>query len=106
MRQAQQLNHPCRVREEPAHRGKLPTSYSLAEIPAGNVILEVIKPQEDGKGLILRGYETHGQSTTAPLRYADEEVAKVTFSPYEIKTLWLYEGKLTEVDLLERPTEA
>jgi len=102
VRQAQQLNHPCLVREEPAHEGALGPRASLAEINRDNVILEVIKRHEDSEGFILRAYETHGRKPRATLTFGD--VAKrLDFGPCEIKTLLVSEGKLIEVDMLERP---
>ncbi|MCX7599755.1 MAG: glycosyl hydrolase-related protein [Armatimonadetes bacterium] len=103
VRQAQQLNAPPIAREEPAHRGKLPPSFSLASLDADNVILEVIKKAEDGEGLVLRAYEINGQPATAALTFAGQELSQLAFRPCEIKTLLLADGRLTETDMLERP---
>jgi alpha-mannosidase len=103
VRQAQQLNHECIVREEPAHEGKLPPVYSFAEIDAPNVIVEAIKLEERGGGVILRAYETHGVETEAELKVevASEKAARLRFRPCEIKTLRCWENTVTETDMLE-----
>jgi alpha-mannosidase len=105
VRQAQQLNHPCILREEPAHAGKLRPVFSLAEIDADNVIVEVIKQAEEGDGVVVRAYEAHGRKTKATLRLRlpGAKAAELSFRPYEIKTLLFAGGKLVETDMLERP---
>jgi len=103
VRQAQQLNHPCLVREEPAHAGRLRPSFSLAEIDADNVILEVIKAAERGRGVVLRAYETHGRETraTLKLRLPRAKATELHFRPCEIKTLVFWGGRVAETDMLE-----
>lgn len=103
VRQAQQLNQPPIAREEPAHRGKLPATFSLASLDAHNVILEVIKRAEDGDGIVLRAYETHGRPAKAALTFAGQQLGELAFRPCEIKTLLQANGKLIETDMLERP---
>ena len=102
VRQAQQLNHPCIVREEPAHKGKLPRQFSLAAVEEGSVVVEVIKQAEDSESLVVRAYETSGVETGALLSLHGQEPQQLHFAPCEIKTLVLTEGKLVETDLLER----
>lgn len=101
VRQGQQLNHPCLLREEPAHSGALPPAASLAEIEAPNVILEVLKQQEDGRGWCLRAYETTGAETETSLRFGPDALYPLHFGPCEIKTLVLEDRKLVETDMLE-----
>ncbi len=103
VRQAQQLNHPCLVREEPAHKGRLRAVYSLVEIDVENVVVEVVKQTEWGRGVVLRAYETHGRETTATLRLRSPRVpaTELYFRPCEIKTLIVSRGRVMETDLLE-----
>ncbi len=81
---------------------------SLLSIDADNVIIETIKPAEDGDGFIARIYETEGSYTpcnltfnkgvkavfkTDMLEYNDEQIESknncinLNFKPFEIKTL-------------------
>jgi alpha-mannosidase len=101
VRQAQQLNHPCLLREEPTHKGKLPPVFSLAGLEGDGVVLEVIKQHEDGQGLVLRAYEAHGVAAEAVLRLAGQDPVALSFKPGEIKTLLVGAAGCREVDMLE-----
>lgn len=101
VRQAQQLNHPCLVREEPAHTGSLQRTFGLLEVDRAGIIVEVIKRHEDSDALVLRAYEAHGVRTTATLRLSGVKPARLSFRPCEIKTLIVDNGKLRETDMLE-----
>jgi alpha-mannosidase len=46
-----------------------PLAQPLVACDAANVIIDTIKPAEDGKGWIVRLYEAHGMSATARLRF-------------------------------------
>jgi len=68
------------------------------------VIVTAIKRAEAGDGLVLRAYESSGQSTPAriELRFLGKSWSG-TFRPYEIKTL-LFDprsGTFREVNVLE-----
>lgn len=102
VRQAQQLNHPCFVREEPAHRGRLPRQFSLAAAEDGNVILEAIKQAEDSEAMVVRAYETSGEASEVAIALHGLEPATLCFAPCEIKTLLVADGKVVETDMLER----
>jgi len=84
----------------------LPASYSLINTKEKTAIIEVIKQAEDGNGLILRTFDSHGThhqvnfeladqlsivSETNLLEQAERPVTdkKIRFSPYEIKTFRL-----------------
>ncbi len=81
---------------------------SLLSVDADNVIIETVKPAEDGNGFIARVYETEGSYTlcnltfnsaiksvfkTDMLEYEDMPIdtennsIKLNFKPFEIKTL-------------------
>lgn len=78
---------------------------SLAQSDKRNVIIETVKPAENGKDIIIRVYENEGKKTTATLtfklpygRIAEADMLEneigdcgetLEFSPYEIKTLLL-----------------
>ena len=69
-----------------------------------NVIVETVKPADDGKGVVIRMYEGEGKDTTAALKLSKEpirateinlledyigdiDINNMVFSPYEIKTV-------------------
>lgn len=102
---AYELNYPALVFD-----GETTCDYgsSLLSVDADNVIIEAVKPAEDGDGFIARIYETEGSYTlcdlefdsalksvfkTDMLEYNDEQIEtnnnkiKLTFKPFEIKTL-------------------
>ena len=97
-------NAPCIPHVESAHVGKRPCIGGMLEIDAPNIVLSVFKQQEDGQGIVLRGYETMGLETSATLRLPlVEKKATVAFGPYAIKSFLLNveTWALTEVDLVE-----
>ena len=57
--------------------------------------MEVLKEAEDGSGdLILRAYEASGRHTTAECRIPSlNREFTLSFTPFEIKTVRLSEGK-------------
>lgn len=101
-RHGRQLNTECLVREEPAHTGRLAPTFSLASVDCDHCVLEVIKRQEEGDGFTVRVVETDGQAAETALHLA-RETFPLNLRPYEIKTVILSDGSLTEADLLERP---
>jgi alpha-mannosidase len=102
VREGRQLNAPCLLREEPAHPGRLAPCFSFASVDCSHCVLEVVKRKEDGQGLALRLVETDGQAANTTLHVAGGDFA-LSLRPYEIKTVIVADGKLTEADLLERP---
>jgi alpha-mannosidase len=64
--EAYAFNLPLIVRETTA----APTSLSLFNVDARNVVIETVKRAEDGDGLIVRMYEAHGGRGNVTLRSA------------------------------------
>ncbi len=70
-------------------------------------MLSALKPSEDGKGLVIRLYETNGVETDVRVSGGLLPVAlKARFTPYSVNTYYLAEGSgswkevlLTEYDL-------
>ena len=98
VREGYRLNNPLRVAEV--------AFDSIASVADAGVVLETIKDAESGSGVVLRLYESLGQSTTTSLRTALPhrtatetnlleapigaiDLEKLTFSPFEIKTILL-----------------
>ncbi len=88
--------------------GNLPPRYSFIEIPNG-VIIECIKRNEDGRGVVIRLHEVEGRERTVEFKIPEccdlfeldllenivEKIASNTnaislhFKPFEIKTILL-----------------
>ncbi len=102
---AYELNYPALVFNGSINSDN---SKSLLSVDADNVIIETVKPAEDGNGFIARIYETEGSYTlcnlsfdsalksvfkTDMLEYNDEQIETenssiaLNFKPFEIKTL-------------------
>ena len=102
---AYELNYPALVFDGLAPCGNYD---SLISVDADNIIIETVKPAEDGDGFIARIYETEGSYTicnlafdpkvksvfeTDMLEYNDKPVTTkdnsiaMKFKPFEIKTL-------------------
>ncbi|WP_158590920.1 alpha-mannosidase [Acutalibacter sp. 1XD8-33] len=105
---ARQLNKPVSQIIESWHPGTLPdASYAGIQIDQENVMLSALKPSEDGKGLVIRLYETNGVETDVRVSGGLLPVAlKARFTPYSVNTYYLAEGSgswkevlLTEYDL-------
>jgi Alpha-mannosidase len=109
-RQAAALNTPLIVRTTRPAKGNLPSAQSLFTVDRPGVVIEVVKRAEDGKGLIVRLYETEGGrgsatlTTTLPVKKAwatnlleENETTlplrdgklRLEFQPFEIVTLRL-----------------
>ncbi len=106
-----ELNMPLRVILANQQSGTLPTSQSHFELDNDSVIIETVKPAEDGKGIIIRIYETHGTNAKTILRFgteiknvsrtnlmeehisdipAESSLVNLVFEPFEIVTIRLF----------------
>lgn len=120
LRQAQvvragyELNVPLTSARLPADgKGGLGPSHSFFSLDCGDVILETVKPAEDGKGMVVRVYEAQGGRGSVTLRFGFDarEVSEcdclerpigrvavkgdaITFDvrPFEIKTFRILRG--------------
>jgi alpha-mannosidase len=101
---AYELNEPALVHVESGHAGNLPQRHSFFGTDTENVTLTVLKQNEDGGEVVVRGYETAGRETVAKIQlpHLDAPI-DATFAPHEIKTLRiaLDGSNLRTVDLLE-----
>jgi len=110
VRKAAELNHAMPVVVSEQRKGTLPSCLSFIPFKSQEVVLDTIKPAEDGNGIILRFYESSGGRETVSLswpnalknayvsnaleeQFEELEMTKGTielqFSPYEIKTVRL-----------------
>lgn len=104
-RLALELNAPMVTLEEYVHTGSLPRAYSGLEVDQPNILVSAIKLQEDGKGYVVRAYESSGQGTCCSFRWHQNAVQwESKFGPFEIKTFLICQEdkQVIELDLLER----
>ncbi len=105
VRSAAELNVPVIAVATDAHGGKLPATFRFVEVTSPAAVIETIKPAEDGKGTIVRLYESHGSHAAVTLRFADAPKAVETVNlleqPYEDDVALKAEGN--EVSFRLRP---
>lgn len=108
LRHAAELNQASCAIASPASEGRLPSTGAWIAFNGRQVVLDTVKPAEDGSGSIVRLYESAGGRETVklgwplphsraylsnaleeeeePLQAEDGEVT-LTFRPFEIKTI-------------------
>ena len=110
IKQARLLNKPVTNIVENWHEGKLCNKvYSSLGVSADNVIVSAIKRSEDGKGIVIRIYETDGKEADVTLSgelFSTPLCTNIT--PYSVDTYYLEDDStqwkkvlLTEYDLEE-----
>ncbi|MBR3692203.1 MAG: alpha-mannosidase [Clostridia bacterium] len=97
-----ELNAPAVSVNETYHKGSLPLEMSGIEISGEGLVLSALKSAEDGRGIILRAYESRGRHCDARIRLPlfGADIRRV-FRPYEVCTFRIAEGAVTEVDFVE-----
>lgn len=104
---ARLLNQGVTVIMENNHTGDLPTVCAGLDCSTKNVIVTAFKRSEDGKGTILRAYETEGKETAATLSgFALPAPLTALWKPFSIQTYYLPDGEsewkevlITEFDM-------
>lgn len=100
---SQEFSSTTRAILETFHKGKLPTEYRGVKIASGTVALSAFKRAEDGKGNILRIYETSGNHTSAVIECDCLGVKiETSLSAYEAKSFRIENGRYCECDFIER----
>lgn len=90
VRAARQFNIPVTNIMENRHAGHLPRSFCGLAVDADNIAVTALKRAEDGKGLIIRAYETDGRAAVATFAGGLLRTSLTAqFTPYEVKTLYL-----------------
>ena len=85
---AAEFNNRPIVRDADRSAGSLPAEFAFVRCDNDAVVIDTMKPAEDGRGVILRLYESHGSHAPAALTFAHAP------------------GSVQCVDLLEEPTDA
>ena len=109
-RRALEYNIPLIPVPADEHSGALPPNASFFKIEPDNVLMTACKSADDGDGIVLRFVEVEGKAVTASLRShwflrnvfetdlmeengkeirSEGDVVKLTFRPFEIKTVRL-----------------
>jgi alpha-mannosidase len=89
VRLGHEMNDVLRASQMEAHSGDLPPRHGFATVDAPNVVLSAVKRAEDGKGIILRFYESTGQAATVNVTLPTAGTA-------------LTAGAVVEADLMEK----
>lgn len=66
----QRYDHPVQYLSGTVHPGKLPLDGAGYTLTGGSTVLSALKPAEDGRGQILRVYETDGKACTLTITRA------------------------------------
>ena len=107
VRRAWELNAPAFVHAESAHHGPLPGRLSFLAAESDHVALTAVKQSEDGKTLIVRGYETAGRDVETVLTFPwNDRAFPIRLRAHGIATFKVDLRKWTieEVTLRESPT--
>lgn len=100
VRQAAIMNDPpMTLSIYPSGEGKLPPTGLILD---GDDAIELTawKPADDGKGRIIRLFNPTEENRDVTL-FAGEVSRKLTFEPFEIKTLRVFDENIAETDLSE-----
>ncbi|MNC06039.1 alpha-mannosidase [compost metagenome] len=110
LRKAAELNHEVPVIAAHRKTGQLPSTGALIGFGGQHVVLDTVKPSEDGQGRVLRLYESSGGRETVKLAWnqpfseiylsnaLEEKLEPVAhhegefelhFAPFEIKTIYI-----------------
>ncbi|WP_256701609.1 glycosyl hydrolase-related protein, partial [Paenibacillus sp. P3E] len=110
LRKAAELNHEVQVTAAEGDQGSIPSTGSFIRFNGQHVVLDTVKPSEDGQGCVLRFYESAGGRETVTLGWnqpfsevyrsnaLEEKLEPVAhhpgefelhFAPFEIQTIYV-----------------
>ena len=79
IREAHAFNRPMKTVELGKQSGELPSRFSLISADSDAVVIETVKPAVDGRGIIVRLYESFGSTARAKIAVpAGFKTARVT----------------------------
>lgn len=88
------LEFPLRSVQTAAHGGEMPARHSWLTVEPAGVIVESVKPAEDGEGLVVRLYEAHGARADVTVAFG--------FDAARVEEVDLVERRLAGVRLARR----
>ena len=99
---AEDLHVPPLVFMDSHHEGRLRPGKGLSFLQSDklNIRIGALKTAQDGRGLILRLWETEGHGVEAKVQ-GGKAAQSFYFRPHEIKTLRIHARKITECSMLE-----
>lgn len=94
--QAYALNQPMYAEKADKQSGKLNDNFSLVSCDSKNVIIETVKKEENGDGMIVRMYEAFDCRTTAEIKVSDnfKKAYLCDLLENELSELELKDGKV------------
>jgi len=98
---AKGFNNKPIVMCEPNHDGIYSSFESYVSLESESVVLSALKKAEGDYGDIIRIAEIAGQKQEVTIKYFDVGEFIVSVNPYEIKTIKLKDGELSEVNITE-----
>ena len=100
-RTGEQMVSGPRVMLSGDHHGILPEVGTVLSCDCDGVDVSVVKNAEDGSGAwILRCHECRGEAVTANVSFAGITF-EATFKPQQIRTFRIFNGEVSETDILE-----
>jgi alpha-mannosidase len=103
VRAAAELNNPVLAVPAAPHRGALPADWRLMEVTPEAVVVDWLKPAEDGEGWIVRLYEAHGSRVRARLVFGLEisgiQAVNLLEEPADNPASLKHEGREAAFDL-------
>jgi alpha-mannosidase len=93
IRAAAEFNNPVICREVDVHEGPQPASCAFIECDHAAVVIDTLKPAEDGHGMIVRMYESHGSHARATFTFSSR--------PGLIQPVNLLEAPLADAEPIE-----
>ena len=99
---AQEFNtKPTNIIEN-RHEGRLDTKYQGISVDKANIIISAFKLAEDGKGYVVRAYETNGIETDVTISIPSLKHTFTTrLGKHEVQTLYIANENVREVLLTE-----
>jgi mannosylglycerate hydrolase len=87
--QSERFNIPLRAAQCTAHKGTIPLQQSFFQIKGDGFVMTALKRAEDGKSIILRGYNPTPKSITVDVEFARplRKAEKVTLEEMSINAL-------------------
>ncbi len=93
VKKARLFNVPIDFVIENNHNGTLKESFCGVTVDSDNIVISAIKRSEDGKGTVLRAYETDGKKTLVTIAGGLLPAPLTTeFTPYSVDTYYLEDG--------------
>lgn len=104
IREAHSFNRPITVLPLENQQGSLPSEFSFVSTDNPAILIETVKPAEEGDGVIVRLYESFGSTARAKIKIPDgfNKVTLTNLIERDLKVLDLIEGR---IEIVAHPFE-